>query len=395
MAGTDSNRLKDKKEEILCLWEERCIKEVPSAGSGATLALRDSVPVYLDHLSEALATNLRLNFSAILERDQDATRIGKMHGAERASNRSYLLTEVIFEYSILRQVIFQVLEKDGPLEIIQRDIILDSLEQAVNDAAVEFSEVHADIQQKFINTLTHDLKNPITSAKMNAEIILKRSDTNATSLMSLKRIIVSLKRLDSMIHDLLDASRVRAGQRLSLQFVQCDLNTMAQEVVEEMTLVHGDRFILQSTGAIEGNWGCDGLRRAVENLIINAVKYGLPLTPITVSLKRELTGIEIKVHNEGRHISDNEIPLLFQQYRRAKSAVESKQTGWGLGLTLVKGVVEAHRGKVRVESSEGMGTSFILEIPFSETVETSTKEDLKIRAKAISDLPRGPEDSEH
>src|SRR3954471_17527504 len=124
MAGTDSIRLKDKKEKILTLWEERCLKEVPSAGSGATLALRDSVPVYLDHLSEALATNRRLDFSAVQAHDQDATRIGKMHGADRASNRSYLLTEVIFEYAILRQVIFQVLEKDHPLETMQRDIIL-------------------------------------------------------------------------------------------------------------------------------------------------------------------------------------------------------------------------------------------------------------------------------
>ena len=70
---------------------------------------------------------------------------------------------------------FHVLEADGPLAQGPRDIVLDSIEQAVNDAAVKFTEMHADIQQTFINTLTHDLKTPIWVARMNANVILKRS----------------------------------------------------------------------------------------------------------------------------------------------------------------------------------------------------------------------------
>src|SRR3954470_23880737 len=151
MAGISSNLLKEKKEIVLCSWEERCKREVPSAETGAALALRDSVPRYLDHLSEALATNRKMDFKSVFTHDQESSRIGRLHGADRASNRSYVLTEVIFEYHILREVIFQTLETDGQLSAAQRDIIFDSIEQAVNDAAVEFSEVHADIQQKFIN----------------------------------------------------------------------------------------------------------------------------------------------------------------------------------------------------------------------------------------------------
>src|SRR6185295_10654121 len=99
-----------------------------------------------------------------------------------------------------------------------RDIIFDSIEQAVNDAAVEFSEVHADIQQRFINTLTHDLKNPIAAAKANADLILRRSQTIEPNVRSARRIIGSLNRLTSMINDLLDANRIRAGEPLQLQF---------------------------------------------------------------------------------------------------------------------------------------------------------------------------------
>jgi signal transduction histidine kinase len=362
-----SSRLAENKEKILTLWEERSLKEVPAAGASPSLALRDSVPLYLDHLSEALETNRKMEFKNGFDHGLDATRIGKLHGAERASNRSYVLTEVIFEYHILREVIFEILEVEGTLSANQRNIILDSIEQAVNDAAVKFSEIHADIQEKFINTLTHDLKNPIAAAKTNAEIILKHVDRPDVCTGSAKKIIGSLNRLGSMTRDLLDASMIRAGERLSLQFVHCDLRSMVREVIAEMSDIHGDRFkFVSREAAIEGKWGCDGLRRAVENLLDNAVKYSTPQTPITVSLKPGTAAVEMSVHNEGAPIPEKEIPLLFQQYRRSKSAQEGTQRGWGLGLTLVKGVVDAHKGKIRVESTEEKGTSFILEIPYAE-----------------------------
>ena len=378
--GISSNRIRDKKEKILRLWEERCLKEVPSAGTGTFLALRDSLPLYLDNLSEALATNRRMDFKSVFARDEESTRIGKMHGADRASNRSYILTEVIFEYHILREVIFDVLENDAPLPATQRDIVLDSIEQAVNDAAVEFSEVHADIQQKFINTLTHDLKNPITAAKTNADIILKRSDVPEPVIKSAKRINSSLHRLTAMIHDLLDASRIRAGEPLTLQVAQGDLDSMIREVVDEMSIIHGDRFIVDSKGPVEGKWDHDALRRAVENLVGNAVKYGASDTPITITLRSRKAAVELTVHNEGHPISEAEIPLLFQIYRRSRSVQEGTKTGWGLGLTLVKGVVDAHKGKVRVESEEGKGTSFILEIPLTEVA--TADDDARINKSA-------------
>src|SRR6185503_13222675 len=105
--------------------------------------------------------------------------------------------------------IFETLEAHGPLMAAERDIILDSIEQAVNDAAVKFAEVHSDIQQRFINTLTHDLKNPLTAAWMNAELLTKDTRLPAECVGAAGKIIRSLNRLNSMIHDLLDASRVR------------------------------------------------------------------------------------------------------------------------------------------------------------------------------------------
>lgn len=362
MSEMNTHPIKDKKEKILSLWEQRCLREVKSARSTGSRALRDSLPLYLDHLDEALTTNRRM--------EREAMVIGKMHGADRASNTTYTLSEVIFEYRILRQVLFHVLEADSPLTVELRDIVLDSIEQAVKDAVVEFTEVHGDIQQKFIDTLTHDLKTPIYVAKMNAQLVLGSPDLAQPATDALKRILVSLNRLNSMSNDLLDGSRVRGGEKLSLQYIECDLDSLIREVVDEMTMVHGNRFVLDSNGGFHGSWGADGLRRAVENLIGNAVKYGASETSIRVSLRGDPATVEITVHNEGSVISANEIPQLFEKFRRSKRAEAGTQSGWGLGLTVVKGVVDAHQGKVRVQSGQGQGTSFTLEIPRRKAVRT-------------------------
>jgi signal transduction histidine kinase len=95
--------------------------------------------------------------------------------------------------------------------------------------------------------------NPITAAKTNAELILRRSDTPEPSALS--------------------ARRIRAGEALALQFAPGDLDSMIREVIDEMAIVHGDRFTLDSDGPSEGSWDRDAIRRAVENLIGNAIKY--------------------------------------------------------------------------------------------------------------------------
>ncbi len=172
-----------------------------------------------------------------------------------------------------------------------------------------------------------------------------------------------MNRLTRMIHDLLDAGRVRAGEQLALQFGKCDLTEVAREVVAEMGVAHGDRFVLVSDANMRGNWGRDGVRRALDNLMGNAVKYGAPQGKITVTLRRIDDQAEITVHNLGNPIAEKDIAGMFELYRRARSSEAGGQVGWGLGLTLVKGVADAHSGKIRVESSSEAGTSFILELP--------------------------------
>ncbi len=361
MTISTSHKLQEKSAEIMNVWVERALEEVTAAHFQKDLALRNSLPEYLTQLVDALShtidrTEARRRF------DKAASlRVGKKHGNERAQAFDYTMDQMILEYHILRQVIFDVMEEEGPLNITDQEVIICSIEQAVNDAATEFSNTLRDIQEKLSQTLAHDLRNPIAAAIVSANLILRRPDDENNCLKNAGRITSCLDRLDKMISDLLDASRIRAGEKLPLVMKMCDLDWIVREVASEAGMVHNVKFKVHSKTACLGMWNEDGLRRVLENLTTNAVKYGDRSKAITLSLEQDEQSATFCVHNEGEPISADDLPILFQKFRRAKS-VESK-SGWGLGLTMVEGMIEGHKGSIKVESTKEKGTTFTVKLP--------------------------------
>ena len=361
MVAPASKRLQQNAERIMRLWEERARDEIRSSLHQDSLILQNSLPQYLNFLVTELSTTIDRTPARIDADKVESDRIGRKHGRERAGYADYSITQLIFEYHILRQVVFQVLEEEAPLTPRERDIIISSIEQAVNDAATQFSETLSEIQELFMVTLTHDLKNPLNVVRMGTQLVLRRFERGDSHFDVTARMIGALDRLDVMIQNLLDASRLRAGQSLNLTFANCDLEQLIQEVIEDLNFAYEDRFVLISDGAIEACCSRKELRRIIENIATNAVKYGAPHTPITLTLRHNATSIHITIHNEGQPISPEAQSILFQQFRRTKTAGEQK--GWGLGLFLAKNLVEAHQGTIAVESEEGKGTSFIVKLP--------------------------------
>ena len=361
MSNPASERLRQNAKRIMQLWEERARNEVSASMHQNSLVLQNSLPQYLNHLVDALSTKIERT-SVRMEADKaESDRIGKQHGRERAGYADYSMTQLIFEYHILRQVIFQVLEAEAPLDVRERDIIIDSIEQAVNDAATQFSQTLREIQELFMVTLTHDLRNPINVVKMGTQLILRRFERGDTHFDVTARMISAIERLDAMIQNLLDASRLKAGQSLNLTFEVCDLEQLLQEIVEDLNFAYVNRFVMISDGAVMTHCSRKELRRVIENIATNAVKYGAPNTPITLTLQQTETAISLTIHNEGTPITTEAQSILFQQFRRTISAED--QTGWGLGLFLAKSLTEAHQGTIEVKSTEGKGTSFIVKLP--------------------------------
>ena len=361
MSNSVSDCLKQNAEKIMQMWEVRARNEVGALLHHNSLVLQNSLPLYLNQLVDELSTQAERSPTKISATQVEATHIGKHHGHERAGYADYSMAQLIFEYHILRQVIFQVLEEEAALGVRERDIIIDSIEQAVNDAATQFSQTLRDIQELFMVTLTHDLRGPLNIVKMGTQRICQRIEREDACVNVAARMNNAINRMDAMIQNLLDASRLRAGQSLTFEFEDCYLDQLLQEVVEDLRFIHGERFVLIAESAIKSNCSRKQIRRVIENLATNAVKYGAPDRPITITLQQTATQIELTIHNEGNPISPETQPILFQQFRRTVSAED--QTGWGLGLFLARNIVEAHRGTIAVESAEGKGTSFIVKLP--------------------------------
>jgi len=101
----------------------------------------------------------------------------------------------------------------------------------------------------------------------------------------------------------------------------------------------------------------------LENLLTNAVKHGEVGRPITVAVQELMNEIKISVHNEGKPIPVEEQSAVFEPFFRSKTVRFGKQKGWGLGLTLVQGIVEAHGGKIELVSNADYGTTFSIIFP--------------------------------
>jgi|GEM_PF-762180 len=228
-------------------------------------------------------------------------------------------------------------------------------------------EEERDLREHFVEALTHDLCTPMAAARLSAQLVIRKAgDPDTVQTMS-QRIISNIDRAVQMTRDLLDANRIKAGEGIPISAVDCRLDEVVHSVVQDLQSLHGPRFQVRNGGGdILGHWDSPGLRRVIENLASNAIKYGAPYSPITISLNRCENWAEIEVHNEGRPIAAADQKLLFRPYRRITSVANGAQQGWGIGLSLVKGIVNAHGGTARVESSEKDGTTFFVRLPLEQ-----------------------------
>jgi PAS domain S-box-containing protein len=254
-------------------------------------------------------------------------------------------------------------QQDAAFAQAQRTIAsLKKAEAALKESELLLREQFSEREQ-FVAGLSHDLRTPLQAVRMAAQLAGKDPRDAERIRTNVDRIVRNVDKADRLIGDLLDASRVRAGQKLPLEKADCDLAAVARSVLAELAEVHGDRFVLRAPAALRGRWDGKALGRALENLAGNAVKYGANDAKIEVDLAERDGEVELSVTNHGNPLPPEELGRLFQPYHRGAHAQATGRGGWGIGLTLVKGVAEAHGGTVSVTSSAASGTTFTLKLP--------------------------------
>jgi len=221
----------------------------------------------------------------------------------------------------------------------------------------------AEFRERLMGIVSHDLRDPISAILMAVEVLLRRSDMDDTATKTVLRIRSSAKRATRLIEDLLDFTQARLGGGIRITRRASDLHAIVRQVAEELEIAHPDRTIeVIQHGDGQGTWDQDRLTQVVTNLVVNAVRYSPSGTAIRVVTSGEHGEVRVTVHNEGTPIPPERLSQVFEPMKRATSEVPTARTV-GLGLYIVKHIVEAHRGRVTVESTERNGTTFTVRLP--------------------------------
>ncbi|MCW5831505.1 MAG: GAF domain-containing protein, partial [Labilithrix sp.] len=220
------------------------------------------------------------------------------------------------------------------------------------------------LREEFAAMVAHDLRNPIQSMLLQLELL--RSDAEQgkpTSDAALDRLDRIGARLARMAGDLLDTTRIELS-RVPLSRVPLDLAEATRALVDRVRATIGDHAIeVHVTGPLETAL-VDPTRfdQVLTNLLENAGKYSASGTTVEVEVRAVDDGVEIAVTDRGAGIAPDELPKLFDRFYQAQRARERK-SGLGLGLYITKGFVEAHGGRIDVESAVGRGSTFRVWFP--------------------------------
>lgn len=227
----------------------------------------------------------------------------------------------------------------------------------------------AQFKDRFIGILGHDLRVPLTAIK-TATMTLRRkgSSTEEELRTSLGRLLPFIERgvdrMNRMIADVLDFTRIRMGSGIPLARRTTDLGAVALGVVEELRAIHPDQEIrVDLDGSLSGSWDEDRMAQVVQNLVVNALVHGDVGAPVRVTLDGTSEEVVLAVHNEGPRIPPELVSQMFDPLRRGTSPGGGREEGIGLGLFIVRALVEAHGGRIQVRSTATTGTSFVVKLP--------------------------------
>lgn len=215
------------------------------------------------------------------------------------------------------------------------------------------------IRDEFISIASHELKTPLTSLKLRAQMMQSREKQEFAFFVDRQT-----NKLVRLVDTMLDVSRISSGQT-ALHYTNLDLVEVAKEVVNvlPMTKVKGPKVQLHCPQTLKLQADRDRIEQVIQNLLSNAIKYGGG-NPIEVEIGSETRFALIKIIDHGLGIQKEDLERIFNRFERLVSSREI--SGLGLGLYIVKKIVEAHGGNISVNSQVGVGSKFTVRLPLAK-----------------------------
>lgn len=222
----------------------------------------------------------------------------------------------------------------------------------------------SEFNERLVGIVGHDVRSPVAASLATTEQLLSQPELEPKLRRPVERIHRSVVRISKLIDLLLDYTRARVGGGIPLTFRDVSLKEICNKAVEEAQAGQPARtFELQCDDEYRGRWDPERLGQVLSNLLENAAKYGAQSTPIRLQLSGDALGVELRVHNQGEPIPPEVMPTLFQPFRRGPQTESTIKVSMGLGLYIVRELVEGHGGTVDVKSETTSGTVFRVRLP--------------------------------
>lgn len=243
-------------------------------------------------------------------------------------------------------------------------------EDEMGTLARTFNNMAADIAARenhrlhFVAMVVHDLKNPLLAVEMSGRMLRQSGENEQQRNSYLDAIDAEVKCLRGIVRDLTDDVQVASG-RFSVRKAPVELTALVRQLVQTQAHAFSSHeIILQTSGECIVLGDAGRLERVAQNLISNAVKYSAPGKQVTVRVEIKEQFVVLSVSDEGPGIREEDLQVIFQPFGRGRSA-DTFAEGVGMGLYIVKRIVEAHDGRIEVQSEVGRGSTFRVSLPLA------------------------------
>lgn len=224
------------------------------------------------------------------------------------------------------------------------------------------------LKDEFVFIATHDLRTPVTAISGFLELIAHSGEQySADTQENLNAIIESSHRLEKLVEDLLEVARSESGT-MQLEVKPVDIGQVMDKVIGEVKLKAEEKGVKFETTGEAGTVAADEgkLAEVLENLLSNAVKFNRPDGKVTVGYTRLDKLLEVRIADTGFGISEKEQAKVFTKFFKTRTEDTKRVPGTGLGLFVVRMLVEKMGGQIKFESKEGEGTTFTFTLPLVE-----------------------------
>ncbi|NVK37199.1 MAG: HAMP domain-containing histidine kinase [Gammaproteobacteria bacterium] len=254
------------------------------------------------------------------------------------------------------------------------DHMIEKLASSLDELEIEKKEVEAknlalheesEIKNRFIGMAAHDLRNPLSSIRGFSEIILENPDLTVNQREFLKLIKDNSSAMLQMVNELLDVSVIESGG-LKIKPIDTNLKTILNEHLKVLQPVANAKQINLIID-IEDECNCqidpDRIGQVIDNLVSNAIKFSHNRTTVTITISKQENHVLLSVRDEGPGLTDDDKSKMFGDFQRLSARPTGNESSTGLGLSIVKRIINAHNGEIIVDSIYKEGTTFTVKLP--------------------------------